>query len=160
MSSSARGVLQKLLGLVEAAASLRQGQRSGLPAQAGHIELDWVRRRAPPKPRDKVLHSDTHLWIRSIPWPMQPKHLCRNHPHLANRLARCWGHPRLVLEFMDDVLIDRRGHRQGVSDKVRFELARLHEFHVDEIRPGATRRKEAPPRSVANGVRAGKQPRN
>src|SRR5260221_9077383 len=81
--------------------------------QPGAGPIDWSHRRSQAKPRDKVLASETHLWIRSLPWPAQPKYLCRDHPHLANRLAQCWDDALRVEHFMDDVLIDRRGHRKG-----------------------------------------------
>jgi len=85
--------------------------------------------RAPPRSRDKVVESETHLWIHSIPSSLHPKQLCRAHPHLVNRLAACWGDAAGVAAFMDDVLIDKRGNRKGVSDRVRTELVRLKKHH-------------------------------
>lgn len=93
-------------------------------------EIDWSRRRAPATPRDIVLLSETHLWIRSVPSSIHPKHLGRYHPHLANRLAQCWGDATLVERFMEEVLVDRRGQRKGLSDRVRMELDRLRGFHA------------------------------
>jgi hypothetical protein len=150
---STRNVFQKLLDLVESVAKPKDGREAAQLDQRGPVVVDWSQRRAPPKPRDKVLRSETHLWIRSIPWPVQPKHLCRAHPHLANRLAQCWGSHAQVMKFMDDVLVDRRGHRKGVSDKVRLELTRLAELHAERSRPGGARRREAPTGTAATNYR-------
>ena len=90
--------------------------------------------RAPPDARNTILASETHRWIHSIPSSLHPKQLCRNHPHLANRLALCWGDALRVQAFIDDVLIDKRGNRQGVSERVRTELLRLKKFHDREMR--------------------------
>lgn len=97
--------------------------------RAEAIPADPTQLRAPPKARDKVLESETHVWIHSIPSSLHPKQLCRSHPHLANRLAACWGDATRVAAFMDDVLIDKRGNRKGVSERVRNELVRLKRHH-------------------------------
>jgi hypothetical protein len=92
---------------------------------------DKVRRlRAPPADADRVLLSATHLWLRRMPPRIHPRHLCRYHPHLANRLARCWGDRERVQHFIDDLLIDRRGGRQGLSDRVKSELQCIERFQA------------------------------
>jgi hypothetical protein len=46
-------------------------------------------------------------------------------PRVANRLAIAWPDPKAVQEVLDDVLIDRRGGRQGFPPAVQQELLRL-----------------------------------
>jgi hypothetical protein len=95
------------------------------------LSPDAVRRmRAPPADADRVLLSSTHLWLRRVPPRIHPRHLCRYHPHLANRLAVCWGDRERVEQFIDDLLIDRRGGRQGLSDRVKSELQVIERFHA------------------------------
>lgn len=85
--------------------------------------------RAPLTDGDRVMLSPTHLWLRRVPPRIHPKHLCRYHPHLANRLAQCWGDRNQVGHFMDDLLTDRRGGRKGLSTRVKTELLCLERFH-------------------------------
>lgn len=85
--------------------------------------------RAPLTDGDRVMLSATHLWLRRVPPRIHPKHLCRYHPRLANRLAECWGDRNQVGQFMDDLLTDRRGGRKGLSTRVKTELLCLERFH-------------------------------
>lgn len=126
-----------------AAAALRQAPDAETPADA------WARMRAPQKEPDRVLVSDTHLWLRRIPSRLHPKHLCRYHPRLANRLVQCWGDRERLEQFMDDLLIDRRGGRRGLTQRVVGELEDLERFHA--ARPGARRDLVAFNRRAARG---------
>ena len=86
--------------------------------------------RVPPKSVDRVLLSHTHLWLRRVPSRIHPKQLCRHHPHLANRLAQCWGDKDRVERFIDELLIDSRGGREGLPECVVSELQCLERFHA------------------------------
>lgn len=103
--------------------------------------------RSPLTDGDRVLLSHTHLWLRRVPPRIHPKHLCRYHPHLANRLAQYWGDGSRVEQLVDDLLIDRRGDRKGLSLRVQTELhclERFHALHVGFKRHSAAAR--TPPR--------------
>lgn len=114
---------------------------------------DELRRlRAPPADADRVLLSATHLWLRRIPPRLHPRHLCRYHPHLANRLAGCWGDRERVQCLIDDLLIDRRGGRLGLSDRVKSELQCIERFQA--LHSGF-RRHAAPIRSLPRVARIG-----
>lgn len=109
-------------------------------APAAAASVDWSRLRAPPKDRDRVLLSDTHLWLRRIPTPLHPKHLCRYHPRIANRLAQAWDDPVATDRLFDDLLVDRRGKRKGFPERILMEIRRLQQFHdrrprLDRLRP-------------------------
>ncbi len=103
-----------------------------------------TRLRAAPIDSDRVMLSATHLWLRRVPPRIHPRHLCRYHPHLANRLAQCWGDRNRVGQFMDDLLVDRRGGRKGLSARVKTELLCLERFHSQHT---SFRRHAAPLRS-------------
>ena len=110
--------LKALLG----ALSVDIGGRSRRP-----FVRSWSR--APARDRDRVLLSATHLWLRQIPSSLLPKHMCRHHPHLANRFADCWGDKERLQALIDDLLIDRRGDRKGFSPRVRGEIEQLELLH-------------------------------
>jgi hypothetical protein len=99
--------------------------------------------RAPPTDGDRVMLSVTHVWLRRLPPRFHPKQLCRYHPHLANRLAACWGDRDRVEQFVDDLLIDRRGGRKGLSARVKTELLCVERFHSQQTTP---RRRSLPVR--------------
>ena len=97
--------------------------------------------RAPARDRDRVLLSETHFWLRQIPSSLLPKHLCRHHPHLANRFADCWGDRQRIEALIDDLLIDRRGDRKGFSARVRGEIEQLELLHARWLDNPAAARK-------------------
>jgi hypothetical protein len=70
---------------------------------------------------------------------MQPTHLIAEYPRIANRLAFAWQDPKAVRDVLDDVLVDRRGDRQGFPPMVRAELLRIRALtdgaHSLTIRP-------------------------
>lgn len=99
---------------------------------------DWAKLRAPLTDQDRVLLSNTHLWLRSIPTSLHPKHLCRYHPRLANRFAMLWDDADRIDRLFEELLVsDRRGgRRKGFSDRVSMELRRLERFHARRPRFG------------------------
>ncbi|MEP7297502.1 MAG: hypothetical protein ABI702_15055 [Burkholderiales bacterium] len=137
MSNSPQGLIEQLLDLVAPSFECAEHKVAAALVKPEPARDDWSRRRAPRRPQDVALQSATHVWLRSIPTPSHPKHLCLHHPHLANRLAQAWGNAALVQKFMDDVLIDKRGQRKGLSERVRTELHRLERLHGTRAQVGA-----------------------
>ena len=86
-------------------------------------EVDWSQvRRA--RPLDRLLPG-TERWAESLPVAFTPAHLIRIFPRVANRLAIAWQDAKAAQEVLNDVLIDRRGGRQGFPPLVQQELLRL-----------------------------------
>jgi len=85
--------------------------------------IDWTRvRRA--RPLDRLLPA-TQRWANSLAKQEKPIQLMKMYPRIANRLAFAWDDPKAVQDVLDDVLIDRRGGRQGFPPVVQAELIRL-----------------------------------
>lgn len=91
--------------------------------------IGWPALRAPLTDTDRVLLSETHLWLRRIPRPFHPRRLCLHYPRAANRLARCWHQPDLIDGLLNDYLSDRRGGRVGFPAQIVEELSLLRRFH-------------------------------
>ena len=108
------------------------GNGNGMPL-SGASEADWSRVRGPVKDQDRVLQSQTHVWLRRIPSAIHPKHLCRYYPRIANRLAVSWGDKTKVEQLFEELLHDRRGQRKGFSERVRVEIERLERFHQRKL---------------------------
>jgi len=103
---------------------------SAASAPTDDAPLDWARQRAPLTDQDRVLLSQTHLWLRRIPTPLHPKQLCRYHPRIANRLAQSWDDHEATGRLLDELLIDRRGKRRGFGERITLEIQRLERFHA------------------------------
>jgi hypothetical protein len=55
----------------------------------------------------------------------------RHYPRIANVLALSWNDPASVREYLFDLLIDRRGGREGFPEDVRAELLVLRAYLED-----------------------------
>ncbi|WP_432262030.1 hypothetical protein [Cupriavidus sp. TMH.W2] len=103
------------------------------PAQA---EPDWSGLRRPPSPDDTVLSDVAMRWLASLPAEARPVELCRRFARIGNHLAALSVHPAALHAFLVELLIDKRGGRQGFPDGIALELSRLHEYMVQRL-PGA-----------------------
>ena len=77
----------------------------------------------------------TFKWIASLPREIRPLALLQQFPRIANTLAQSSHDPSAFREYMFDLLIDRRGSRQGFPQDVRSELLRLRAYfdHIDPL---------------------------
>jgi hypothetical protein len=90
---------------------------------------DWSALRAPLTDADRVLLSETHLWLRKVPRAFHPRQFCLQFPRAANRLARAWDDPVQVDRLLAELLSDQRGDRTGFPPRIVAELKLLRQFH-------------------------------
>lgn len=102
--------------------------RAAAAAAAG-----WPVGRRVPRSCDEALTGTTRTWLRRLPARRRPLRLCERFPRVANRIAWCWSDVRLADQVLDDLLVDRRGGRQGFPPAIVAELRRLREFN-DRLR--------------------------
>lgn len=98
-----------------------------------HTDLDWealrnslwepVRR--PGRVEDRVLLRDTQQWLGSLPRGVRPVALPQKYARIANELARLWHDEAALHDYLEDLLVDRRGGRQGFPALVQEELRAL-----------------------------------
>ncbi len=67
----------------------------------------------------------------------------RRFPHVLNRIAAEWDVPKRLLDLMDELLLDRRGHREGFPFDAMLELTSLREHYLSQLPPGLRERLEA-----------------
>jgi hypothetical protein len=67
-------------------------------------------------------------WASLLPGEIQPRALLERFPRVANKLARLWGDAESVADYLDQLLIDRRGKRQGFPPDVQNELLNLRDY--------------------------------
>lgn len=60
-----------------------------------------------------------------------PRELEKRFPRILDKIAELWGKPELEAYF-DDLLLDRRGNRQGFPPEVSSEIFFLNTLHGQE----------------------------
>jgi hypothetical protein len=105
-----------------------------LPPQPVFAENDsqFLRKAAP----SNEPFPATFKWMAALPRNVRPVALLQRYPRIANIMARAWGDPVMFREYMFELLIDRRGGRQGFPENIRAELLRLRTY-FDELNPSS-----------------------
>ena len=89
--------------------------------------------RAPENPDDSTLHAAAKAWFDALPKPVQPVQLAERYPRICNRLAEKWPRDDLIRPYLDDLLMDGRGGRQGFPFSIAIEIASLKEYFLDAL---------------------------
>ncbi len=97
---------------------------------------DWTNRRKT-EPSNGLL-KPTFAWASTLPVEVQPRSLLYKFPRIANLLAAMWPDPNSFRRYIDDLLVDKRGNRQGFPVDVLRELFELR-AHYDELYPDTSR---------------------
>ena len=108
----------------------------GLPSASGTQAEDWTQRRKD-EPANGLL-KPTFAWASTLPVEAQPRSLMYKFPRIANLLAAMWPDPNSLRRYIDDLLVDKRGNRQGFPVDVLKELFELRAYY-DEIYPNTSR---------------------
>jgi hypothetical protein len=95
--------------------------RAGPTASASEDRYRHLRRGAPV---DKLLPA-TVAWAERLPSDLRPVALLGRYARIANLVAATWGDSRAFEAYMDSLLTDKRGNRQGFPPEVARELATL-----------------------------------
>jgi len=106
----------------------------GKPATSGGSKSSDKRGRTPEEP----LLNVTRTWLASLPPDVRPIELARQFPRIANRLRHLWKQVARCEEYLDALLVDRRGTRNGFPSKISEELEALREYHASLYPRGRT----------------------
>ena len=76
-----------------------------------------------------VLLDHTVQWANALPENVRPLTLMRQFPRVANMLALLWAETTCTPfdEYMESLVVDRRGNRQGFPPTVMSDLLSLRE---------------------------------
>ena len=96
-----------------------------LDADKPKAKVNWTQFRRPENPKSMVLTDHAVRWLFSLPRELLPKTLAREYPRIINHIADRWETPPACVKYLDELLIDERGTRQGFSRKIVFELNRI-----------------------------------
>ncbi len=89
-----------------------------------HEQYKHLRKAAP---ADGPL-ARTLRWVEDLPPDVRPTALLRLHPRIANLIAATWGDPKAFGAYMESLLRDTRGNRQGFPPKIVAELVALKHY--------------------------------
>jgi hypothetical protein len=98
-------------------------------ARAGWSDSEWARIRAPERTRDEALSPKAQLWLGWLPEDVRPHALAARYPRIANQLAACWRDVGLTEYLLGELMIDRRGDRQGFPADIADEIERVYALH-------------------------------
>jgi hypothetical protein len=101
---------------------------SALPKPKAPQDEDAQRRRRKGAPSNELL-KPTFRWAATLPRSVQPLALMRRFPRIGNQLAAVWSDTPAVRSYLDSLLVDDRGNRQGFPPDVLRELLSLRLYH-------------------------------
>ena len=105
------------------------------PAQPKAAEPgDWLSHRKN-RPIDRLLPI-AERWSDALPAGLRPTALIAYYPRIANLLALHWDDRGALTAYLDQLLVDRRGHRQGFPPPVLAELRRLRDHAYGALNRG------------------------
>ena len=87
---------------------------------------DWSRHRNPPPPEHLLPTSE--VWLDLLPPAAFPGALATHYPRIVNLIAMLWGQRIACSAYFDELIIDRRGGRQGFPAAVRHDLLVLRDY--------------------------------
>ncbi len=98
---------------------------------------DWTSRRKG-SPLETLLPM-TERWMAALPF--RPLAIAATFPRIANTLTALWTRPDALWAYLNDLLVDKRGGRQGFPINVLGELEGLRAYyatlHPDRLRKRA-----------------------
>ncbi len=99
-------------------------------------ELDWTALRQPRDPATQSLTPAALKWLAQLPREVRPLELFHSYARIGNQLAAL-ANPAAVSAFVGELLIDKRGNRQGFPGGIALELSRLQEFLLQSLQAAA-----------------------
>jgi len=104
--------------------------RAVLGEQTGHSDAATLRRRRAPQPGTVLLQA-TAAWIASLPEAVRPVELTRRFPRIANSIGQLWPGVAACEDYLESLVVDRRGNRTGFPPEVARELTALRSYYTE-----------------------------
>ena len=106
-------------------------QMRSIGDQLPEIERVWPWIRARTQQNNNVLQDKTLTWLARLPKDVRPMVLGRRFPRIANNIADIWRRVARCEEYLDSLVVDRRGNRTGFPLDVIQELKTLRDFYAE-----------------------------
>ena len=87
--------------------------------------------RARTQQNNNVLQNTTLTWLAGLPKDVRPMVLAGRYPRIANNITHIWRRVARCEEYLDTLVVDRRGNRTGFPPDVARELNNLRGFYAE-----------------------------
>ena len=84
---------------------------------------------------DKSIDANGKLLLDKLPEDIRPKVTVEKYPRIVNKLGTLWKRPDEFVEYLDELLVDKRGKRQGFPLSVALELASVKDHYEMKVHP-------------------------
>jgi hypothetical protein len=88
-------------------------------------QKDWSVMRHASETQEIRITKEVMAWLSQLPPEVRPRALAVQYPRIFNKIAELWGRPLLCEKYLDELLMDERGTRQGFPADVAAELTAL-----------------------------------
>jgi hypothetical protein len=99
------------------------------------MQTNWRPARETLTPSNSVLTDEVLKWLVHLPKDIRPHSVAKQYPHIANRIVEAWAYPPKCEKFLDQLLLDQRGDRQGFPIEVAQELMTLKTYFHTHVSP-------------------------
>lgn len=95
---------------------------------------DWLSQRRVLTEVERRLSRAATQWVLALPREVRPVELMRRYSRITNLLCDKWADPKAALHLLEDLVLDRRGGRQGFPRPVAVELQTLRDHLQRRVR--------------------------
>ncbi len=78
--------------------------------------------------RSSFWQDSIHEWLYKLDENLRPLELTERYPRITAKIMTHWSEQESLESYMDSLVHDRRGGRQGFPGTIPLELARLYDF--------------------------------
>ena len=99
----------------------------------GDTVTDWQTLRHDVDVTGTRLEERTFKWLATLPSSVRPMVTARQFPHVANRIGELWPHCEFTRLYLQSLVIDRRGGRNGFPAGVKREIEALQQYYFENL---------------------------
>jgi len=94
--------------------------------------------RRPYSENDLRLSAESQALLSTLTDSVRPNQLAERFPRIVNKMATLWRRPSQMDQYFDELLIDKRGNRQGFPLGILMEIITLKEHYQTAAFPTRT----------------------